>query len=125
MLLRRKRLPAELKFKLFMQIKQKLLLLVSIHCLIILESTEKSIWESDNVKIISGAAGLALIGLCVLGCYLHYLRKLGERMSKVETLAGAKELEILQKQLDQPNMKPNFDQDDNEGDVQDMIMSNN
>ena len=46
-------------------------------------------------------------------------------MSKVETLAGAKELEILQKQLDQPNMKPNFDQDDNEGDVQDMIMSNN
>ena len=46
-------------------------------------------------------------------------------MSKVETLAGAKELEILQKQLDQPNMKPNFDQGDNEDNIQDMIMSNN
>jgi len=61
---------------------------------------EKKIWESDNVIYITIAAGVAVLGMYFLACYLWYLRKLGERMSKVETLAGAKELEILQKQLD-------------------------
>ena len=45
-------------------------------------------------------------------------------MSKVETLAGAKELEILQKQLDQPSSKPNFGGAADEEGIENMIMGN-
>jgi len=73
--------------------------------------------------VITIATGVAVLGLYCLACYLYYLRKLGERVSKVETLAGAKELEILQKQLDQPKSKPNFGGDE-EDDIANTIMKN-